>query len=82
MVFMKVFVLYHEDSDHARAVTEFAHDFEHQTAKTVELFDMDTRDGVEKAKLYDITSYPAVVAVRDDAHCQKTRVAIVRIRLA
>jgi len=68
---MNVFVLYQENSDHGRAVTEFARDFEHQTDRSVELLDMNTREGDEKAKLYDITSYPAVVAVKDDGQVLK-----------
>ncbi|MDX1766292.1 MAG: hypothetical protein R3313_05060 [Candidatus Saccharimonadales bacterium] len=68
---MKVFVLYRENSDHGRSVVEFARDFEHQTDKTVELFDMDSREGYEKARLYDITSYPAVVAVKEDGQVLK-----------
>ena len=68
---MKVIVLYRDNSDHGRAVTEFARDFEHQTDKTVELFDVDTREGDDKAKAYDVTSYPAVLALKDDGQLLK-----------
>ena len=72
MVVMKVLVLYRDNSDHSRAVTDFARDFEHQTQKKVELVDMDSREGDQKAQLYDITHFPAVVAVKDDGQLLKT----------
>ncbi len=66
MTFMKVFVLYRDNSDHSRAVTDFARDFEHQTNRQIELVDVDSKAGDDKAKLYNITSYPAVIAVKED----------------
>lgn len=32
----------------------------------VELVDVDSRDGMATASIYDITSYPAVMSLRDD----------------
>lgn len=69
---MKVFVLYREKSDHARRVETFARDFEMQTNKEVELLDMDSREADEKAKIYGVVRYPAVVAARDDGQWLKT----------
>lgn len=62
---MKVVVLYRPDSDHSRAVEEFAHDFERMHGKPVELVSVNTRDGAATASLYDIMQYPAVMATTD-----------------
>lgn len=63
---MKVTVLYHPNSEHARIVEEFAHDIERQQGIKVELVSLDTLDGARAAKLYDITQYPAVIVTRED----------------
>lgn len=62
---MKVVVLYHPQSDHSRAVEEFAHDYQRFHGQALELMSLDTVEGSSMARLYDITSYPAVVARRD-----------------
>lgn len=63
---MKVCIIYHPQSDHARSVEEFAHELERQHGAAPELVSLETREGAAMAKLYDITQYPAVVAVRDN----------------
>ena len=63
---MKVIALYRPNSEHARPIEEYARDFERQRGKAIELMSLDTRDGAEKANLYSIMQYPALVAVRDD----------------
>jgi hypothetical protein len=64
---MKVTILYRPNSEHARRIEEFAHDFERQQhGRQVELISLDTRDGVSLASLYDIVQYPAILALRND----------------
>jgi len=63
---MNVRVLYHPNSEFARRVEDYARDFEHQRGKKIELLSLDTPEGSDMAKLYDVTSYPALVAVRDN----------------
>ncbi len=62
---MKVVILYHPRSEWARNVEEYARDFEHQRNKKIELVSVEEREGADMAKLYDIVSYPAVLALRD-----------------
>lgn len=62
---MKVVVLYHPVSDHARRVEEFAHDYARQTASTVDLISLETKDGAAMAKTYDVVSYPAILVMRE-----------------
>jgi len=68
---MKVFILYHPNSEWARIVEEYAHDFEHFKGKKIELVNLDTREGAAMATLYDITTYPAVLATKEDSQLLK-----------
>ncbi len=63
---MKVVILYHPESDHAREVETFKKDYESTQGGEVELISLETRDGADMARLYDIVSYPAVLAIRDN----------------
>ena len=63
---MKAIVLYKPESEFSRAVEEFVHDFKRRASYSCELVDVDTPQGTELAKLYDIVQYPSVLAVRDD----------------
>jgi hypothetical protein len=64
---MKVILLYRPASEHAETVEEFARDFVKQHAdRRIELLSVDTREGSSMAVLYDIVSYPAILALSDD----------------
>jgi len=63
---MKAVILYRPRSDHAREVTDFSRDYLRRTGKKLDLIDIDTRDGQAKARAYDITQYPAILATRED----------------
>lgn len=63
---MKAYIAYKEQSDHARAVTEFLRDFERRTGKKVELINPETPNGSGFCATYDIVEYPTVVAVDDN----------------
>ncbi|HEX9679272.1 MAG TPA: hypothetical protein VGA08_01515 [Candidatus Saccharimonadales bacterium] len=62
---MKVFVLYHPDSEHHRGVDDFARELSRETGHTLDLISLDTPNGDHLARLYDVTKYPAVVATTD-----------------
>lgn len=62
---MKAVILYRPNSEWARNVEEYAHDFERQRGKKIELVSLDEPAGADMARLYDITRYPAVLAMRD-----------------
>lgn len=64
---MKTVIIYRPDSDHGRAVEEFIHDYNREYADVrLEPLNIDSRDGSATASLYDITSYPAIMVLRDD----------------
>lgn len=70
---MKAIILYRPNSEHARRVEEFVHDFVHgDPHRKIDLLDVDSPDGVAKCTLYSIIMYPSVVAIRDDGSLLKS----------
>jgi hypothetical protein len=72
---MKVLVLYRPNSEYGRNVEEFIRDFRYQheaNADRLEVLDIDTRDGVATASLYDVLEYPAVLVLSDDGSLIKS----------
>lgn len=63
---MRVLVLYRPNSEHETAVESFARELEHRTGHKLEMVSLDTREGADQAGLYDVTRYPAILAVKDD----------------
>lgn len=58
--------LYHPQSDKARLVEEYADEFERRHSRALELVSLESVEGANLARLYDIVQYPALLAVRDD----------------
>lgn len=70
---MKVVILYRPNSEHARTVEEFIHDFKRQeTTRQVEVLNVDTVEGSSIAKLYDVVQYPSILALTNDGQLLKT----------
>jgi hypothetical protein len=68
---MKISILYHPDSEFARSVEEYATIFERERGTKIDLVSLETVEGAEMAKLYDIVRYPAVLAIADNGQIQK-----------
>lgn len=68
---MNIVVLYHPNSDHARTVEDYARDFSRQTGDKIELISLETTAGADKARMYDIVRYPAVMAISDSGELMK-----------
>lgn len=68
---MKVVILYHPKSDHARKVEDFARDMSRQYDRIAELVSLETREGADMARLYDVVQYPVIMAVANDGHLLK-----------
>ncbi|MBL8121737.1 hypothetical protein JNM87_03235 [Candidatus Saccharibacteria bacterium] len=65
---MKVLVLYRPYSEHARKVEEFLHDLQRQhdvDQKNLKVIDIDSRDGISMASLYDVMTTPAIIVTTD-----------------
>lgn len=67
---MRTFVVYREESDHARAVMTFIDDFERRTGRELETVDPETREGSDLCRTYDIVEYPSIVALDDNGVLQ------------
>jgi hypothetical protein len=69
---MKIVILYHPNQEFAGLAQDFKRDFEqrHQGHK-VELASLETVEGAEMAKLYDVVRYPAILVMRDNGALQK-----------
>jgi len=65
---VKLLVLYRPDSEHSTDVESFVRDFQRQyeLGRKVELLSLNTRDGAATASLYDVTTYPAILALGND----------------
>lgn len=65
-------MLYHPVSEHGRLVEEYARDFERIHHKTPELMSLETKEGANIAKVYDVVQYPAIIVTQDDgAHMKQ-----------
>lgn len=69
---MKTIIVYKEQSEQARAVETFMHDFAKQTGKTLETADPETLEGSRLCETYDIVEYPTVLAIDDNGLVQNT----------
>jgi hypothetical protein len=68
---MKVLILYHPVSEHARLVEDYIRNFAslHPTIK-MESLSLETREGSSMASAYDVVRYPALLVMRDDGTLQ------------
>jgi hypothetical protein len=70
---MKVLILYRPDSEHARLVEEFVHDFQRRhSSEHLEVLNIDTREGSADATLYDVVQYPAILVIQNDGYIQRS----------
>ena len=68
---MKIHILYRPKSEHATTVESYVRDFARRGYTNMTLLSLDTREGSAEAALYDIMSYPAILAIADDGSLQK-----------
>jgi hypothetical protein len=64
---MKVLVLYRQKSDHRQVVEDLLREYRRLHPETkIETLDLDSREGIATASLYDVTAYPSFLALRND----------------
>jgi len=64
---MRVVVVYKDNTDYTRTVTDYLRDFERQTGRTLDPIDPDSLEGEIFCRTYGIMEYPTVVALSDDS---------------
>lgn len=67
---MKTYIVYKEESDHARTVIDFLRDFERRTSKKIETVNPESREGDATCRTYDIVEYPTIFATDDNGILQ------------
>ena len=67
---MSVWVFYRQNSEAARIVEEYLHDFQRRTAKEIEVIDPDSVRGADLCRVYDVVEYPTIVATTPDGQVQ------------
>ncbi len=67
---MRVVVVSKDNTDYARAVSDFLRDFKIQTGRDLEVLDPEGRDGISFCTTYDIVEYPTLIALSEDGHMQ------------
>ena len=69
---MRAVILYHPKSEQAAPAENFKREFESRHhGKKIELVSLETVEGSEMAKLYDIVRYPAILVIALDGSLQK-----------
>src|SRR3989344_3601599 len=68
---MKVIVLFRPNSEHSGLIEDYARDFERFKAKKLQLISLNTIEGDDMARLYDVTQYPAFLAIADSGTMQR-----------
>jgi hypothetical protein len=66
---MKLLVIYRPNSENARAVETFIHDYQrlHEgVGKRLEIQNVDSRDGSATMSLYDIMQHPVLMVLADN----------------
>jgi hypothetical protein len=70
---MKVLVLYRPNSEHGRIIEEFIRDFQSQNdVRSLEVLNVDSREGSAMASLYDVMSYPAILILQTNGYLEKS----------
>jgi hypothetical protein len=59
-------LVFRENSEAARAATEFARDYKTQTNREVEIVNPDDAAGQQFIEVYDIVEYPTLIALGPD----------------
>lgn len=63
--------LYHFDSEQERQIIDFEREYTMRTGHSFDKQNIDTKEGANLAKLYDVTAYPAFLAISDDGVLQQ-----------
>lgn len=68
---MKAVMLYHQNSEEQGVAENYAHEFERFKSKSITMLSLETKEGDDMAKLYDVGNYPAIVVTAEDGRLIK-----------
>lgn len=68
---MRVVVVYREESEVGRTVTDYLRDFQRQTGHEIETMSPDSLDGITFCQTYSIVEYPTIIAISDNGSMQQ-----------
>jgi hypothetical protein len=65
---VKLLILYRPDSEYSTDIETYVRDFQqrYEAGRKLELVSLNTRDGAATATLYDVMTYPALLALGDN----------------
>ena len=63
-------MLYRPNSEHATTVESYLRDFRSRTGKDIATMDVDSPEGSELCRLYEIVQYPAILVTDDEGRMQ------------
>ena len=63
---MRVVIIWRENADYSRAVTEWLRDIERRVGRQPESLSPDEPSGKSLARAYDVVEYPSILAFSDD----------------
>lgn len=67
---MKVVVIYKDNMDYSREVTDYLRDFKRQTGHDLTILDPESPEGVDFCRTYDIMRFPSLIAISDEGQLQ------------
>lgn len=70
LTYMRTVLLYRPNSEHSTLVESYLRDFRRQTNKELSTVDVDSPEGIELCRLYEIMDYPAILVTDDDGALQ------------
>ena len=69
---MRVAVVFKDQTDYTRSVTDFLRDFEIQTGHELETINPESPGGIQFCESYDIVEYPTIIALSEGGTMQNS----------
>lgn len=69
---MKAVMLYRPGSEFARVCEEFVNSFKQQTSHTIEVLDVDSKEGIQKMQAYGLYDHPVILVIQDNGQLSKS----------
>lgn len=65
-------ILYRPNSEHSRIIEDFIREYQHKEGESkLEIVNVDSRDGIATASIYDVMQYPAILVLQSNGYPHK-----------